>query len=361
MAALFHTEGIQETENQQKTASFEAALGGYPSRETLSTSFGGSTCAESDLSSIASVSNSQNIVKGVDVARFAAAEPWIASQVPYSSTPTPHPSYHLLFIVLLSIIVLIPPAYVLGTKSFGPPLGTVSPLSEASSVPPAPPSAEPTSQPAVTTNVYSPSDYVSLSQKYFADAQNLSHIRQQTQEDKKEIIGKLQQAIDTISEGINTYPNKSELWIQRASIYTAIQGITPQAEKAAIRDLQQAEYLSKHSSPSQPSLPTGLDLVKEQQALSRNVIVASPDQATSPYAVNTDSSAFSATATIPAGQTSLTIKNSRVSDTGPIYVHPKTNTNATLSVTSKIAGQEFTVTLDNAQNTDVPFQYWITK
>ncbi len=275
----------------------------------------------------------------------------------------------MLFAALgLGIIALIPPVVIFTTRVATSP-SLVSPISEASLIN----SSHSTN---ATTTPYSPSYYISLSQQYFKDAYMLSQIRQQTDEDKKEITGKLQQAIDTISEGIYLYPKRSELWVQRANIYTAITGIAPLAKKAAIRDLEQAEYLSKHSSPSQPSLPTGLDLVKEQQALrqssgqalrldagqaSRDVLVAVPDEATSPYQDTKESSAFSGTATISAGQTSITIENTSVTDAAPIYIVPKNQTNATLSVISKQTGKSFTVTLDNAQSTDVPFQYWVTK
>ncbi len=264
-------------------------------------------------------------------------------------------------IVGLLGILILPPVVVVGSRGFGAqPSTLVSPIAEAV-VQPAPHRAQ----------VYSPSDYIALSERYFRDAYTLAQKRQQTEEDKKEIIGKLQQAINTISEGINLYPNRAELWVQRANFYTAVVSIAPQAQEAAIRDIEQAQRLSQHNSlpseasakegASQPSLPSGLEFIKDQQADSRDVIVAAPDEPTSPYQDAKESSAVIGTATVPAGQTELTVVQASVTDISPIYVVPKGQTNATITVVSKQAGVGFTVALDNAQNTDVPFQYWITR
>ncbi len=265
-----------------------------------------------------------------------------------------HTTNWMMFAALgLGIIALIPPVVIFTTRVATSP-SLVSPISEASLIN----SSHSTN---ATTTPYSPSYYISLSQQYFQDAYMLSQIRQQTEEDKKEIIGKLQQAIDTISEGISLYPKRSELWTQRANIYTAIAGIAPLAGKAATSDLQQVQRLSTHREDQSTSPLQGLELVKDQQANSRDVLVAVPDKATSPYQDTKESPAFSGPPIIPAGQTSITIENTSVTDAAPIYIVPKNQTNATLSVISKQTGKSFTVTLDNAQNTDVPFQYWVTR
>ncbi|MBI2404576.1 hypothetical protein HYV22_00125 [Candidatus Gottesmanbacteria bacterium] len=202
-----------------------------------------------------------------------------------------------------------------------------------------------------------------MSQRYFADAYTISQKRQQTEEDKKEILANLQKAINTISEGISLYPNTAELWTQRANFYLAIQSIAPQAKEAALHDIEKAQSISQHSpsAPSSPSQPSGLELVKEEQVNSRDVIVAAPDEATSPYEDTKETSAITGTATIPAGQTTLTVENMYVTDESPVYVVPKTQIPAVLTVVKKISGSGFIVALDNAQTIDISFQYWVTK
>ena len=95
--------------------------------------------------------------------------------------------------------------------------------------------------------------------------------------------------------------------------------------------------------------------------MTRDVVVAAPDAAPSPYSQTSESSAYSDTEVIPAGQTTVMISNARVTDASPVYVVAKGQTNATISVVSKQEGVGFTAALDNAQNTDVPFQYWVTQ
>lgn len=337
---------FEPIDSQQKTASFEAAFGDLAKfGQTL------------DLRSNASISGLNNNVKcGVDPTGIEPVRPDFSDPAPKPGGPTPHLSYHLFGIALFSILVLIPPAYVLGSKMFAPAPELVSPLSEVSSSSPSLPS-----QPAAT-KVYTPSDYLYLSQRYFADAQMLSQKRQQTDGDKKDILGKLQKAIDTISEGISLYPNKAELWAQRANFYIAIQNIAPQAKEVALHDIEKAQSISQHTSTiSTPNIPKGLELIKDQQADSRDVIVAAPGETSSPYEDTKETSAITGTGVFPAGQTEFTIANASVTDAAPVYVVPKTQTSGVLTVIKKIAGSGFMVALDTPQTTDVPFQYWITR
>ena len=308
-----------------------------------------------------------------------------------------------------------------------------------------------------SSSPYTPSQYIYFSQSYFADGQAMSQNRQQSDEDKKQILAKLQQSLDTISEGIQQYPKRAELWAHRAAIERALTGITPNALASAIADMEQAYQLSPQNpdygktlsdlylkaqqldkatfyltqtqalKPNDPQLlynlaqlqvkagllaaanvsftkllplvtdanqkekvktekaaveqllsqagnipqsplspqspqfspPQGLELLPAQQTLSRELVVAAPDDSLSPYEDTVAGSAYSGSATLPKGQTSVTIENTRVSDTAPIYVTPQGATNATLTVASKKAGSHFVVSVDNPQQQDVNFQWWI--
>ncbi len=263
--------------------------------------------------------------------------------------------------IVVLFLLALPPVAVLSMRlTQAPTSPTVSPLSD-------PATAGPTPQPAVAAKVYAPSDYLYLSQRYFTDAYTVSQKRQQTEDDKKEILANLQKAINTISEGISLYPTTVELWTQRANFYTAIQSIAPQAKEAALYDIQQAQNISQHNAPPPPAggLPKGLEVVKDQQANSRDVVVAAPGEPTSPYQNTNEGSAATGTAVIPAGQTELTVQNSSVTDAAPIYVvpirHPADQTSAVLSVVKKMSGSGFVVALDNPQTVDISFQYWVTR
>lgn len=228
---------------------------------------------------------------------------------------------------------------------------------------------------------YSPSEYISRSTALFRDAETLSHNREQSEEDKRQILSNLQQALDTISEGIVTYPTRSELWAHRAAIERAVISISRSALSAAIADMIRAVELAPENqeyariladlkgqgapeasqaseSSSGRALPAGLELVPDGYTLSRELVVASPDEAASPYEDDVGGSAYSGTAAIPAGQTSVTIQTSRVTD-APIYVTPEVTTNATLTVTTKTSGSYFVVAVDAVQEKDLPFNWWI--
>ena len=323
----------------------------------------------------------------------------------------------------------------------------------------------------LTPSLYSPSQYIYLSQSYFADGQTMSQNREQSEEDKKIILAKLQQSLDTIGEGIAQYPKRPELWAHRAAIKRALAGLSANAIPSAIADMEQAValspanpdytktlsdlYLAQCKSPSgdantcrldqavvyltrtqtakpndaqllyslaqlqvkagllksaqisfakllplvsdagqkqqvtrektaveqllakagetkfdqldkldqfdqnQSPPPAGLELLPDQQVMSRELVVAAPDDGLSPYEDTVGSSAFSGSTTIPKGQTSVTVESTRVTDTAPVYVTPQGATNATLTVTTKKAGSHFVVSVDSPQTADLPFSWWI--
>jgi len=93
--------------------------------------------------------------------------------------------------------------------------------------------------------------YIDNSQQFLARAEELSQNRNQDEEDKKEILSFVQKSLETISEGLALYPQDDRLWAQRAKIYQGIASFTPQAEIAALADLEQARQLS----PQNPNYP----------------------------------------------------------------------------------------------------------
>ena len=72
-----------------------------------------------------------------------------------------------------------------------------------------------------------------------------------------------------------------------------------------------------------------------------------------------DQAATIGNATIPAGQTSVTIKTTAVKANSEIFVTSKTNTTIPLNVTSQVDGTSFTVKIGIPLDEDVNFNYWI--
>ena len=93
--------------------------------------------------------------------------------------------------------------------------------------------------------------YIDTSQQFLVRAEELSKNQNQNEEDKKQILTLIQGALETISEGLTLYPQDDRLWAQRAKIYQGIASFTPQAEMAALADLEQARQLS----PQNPNYP----------------------------------------------------------------------------------------------------------
>lgn len=399
----------------------------------------------------------------------------------------PFTTYAWLGVTSLGILAVLAVPVVLAFSHTN--AAVLSPVADESITPSSP------TAPAVQSAgvVYSPTQYIYLSQSFFSDGQTLSQNRQQSQEDKKVILTKLQQSLDTISEGVSLYPKRPELWAHRAAIKRALAGLSANAIPSAIADMNEAvtlapanpdytktlsdlylkqcaavhpegersshlpgeacqldkavSYLARtqaakpndaqllyslaqlqvkagllknaqisfakllalvadanqkqkiqsekaaveallakaggDANSSTPGVedfntpgvslgddspPAGLELVPDQQVMSRELVVASPDDGLSPYEDAVGGSAFSGTATLAAGATSVTVESTRVTDTAPVYVTLATpgvkdfNTpgvNATLTVTTKKAGSHFVVSIDAAQTSDIPFNWWI--
>ncbi|MBP8591571.1 tetratricopeptide repeat protein [Candidatus Shapirobacteria bacterium] len=93
--------------------------------------------------------------------------------------------------------------------------------------------------------------YIDTAQQFLVRAEELSRNQNQNEEDKRQILTFVQKALETISEGLALYPQDDRLWAQRAKIYQGIASFTPQAEMAALADLEQARQLS----PQNPNYP----------------------------------------------------------------------------------------------------------
>jgi len=93
--------------------------------------------------------------------------------------------------------------------------------------------------------------YINTSQQFLVRAEEKSQNKNQTEEEKKEIIALIKNALEVITEGINRYPQDDRLFAQRAKIYQGITSFAPQSIDAALTDLEQAHRLS----PQNPNYP----------------------------------------------------------------------------------------------------------
>ncbi len=96
-----------------------------------------------------------------------------------------------------------------------------------------------------TENERSVSYYIAVSQEFLNQARSLANNNpNQTQEQKQEIINKVDKALEIINQGIQAYPNDDRVYSQRASIYQSLVPFMSEASKYAIADLIQASQLN---------------------------------------------------------------------------------------------------------------------
>jgi len=72
-----------------------------------------------------------------------------------------------------------------------------------------------------------------------------------------------------------------------------------------------------------------------------------------------DEEATIGTATIPAGETLIVVKNNQITENSLIFVTPKTTISQPLAVTKQIEGESFTVEVEGPVAKEVKFNWWI--
>ncbi|OGY13660.1 MAG: hypothetical protein A3A62_03295 [Candidatus Blackburnbacteria bacterium RIFCSPLOWO2_01_FULL_44_43] len=101
--------------------------------------------------------------------------------------------------------------------------------------------------------------------------------------------------------------------------------------------------------------------IESKTASTESIIIASPTNS-DPNTINssTESNATAGKATLPAGETIVTIANTNVTDSTLVYVTPNSPTgNQVLYIKNKLAGESFTVAVDNPLTQDVEFSWWV--
>jgi len=87
--------------------------------------------------------------------------------------------------------------------------------------------------------------YITTSQEFLNQARSLANNNpNQTEEQKQEIIKKVEKALEIINQGIQVYPQDDRVYTQRANIYQSLTPFVPEANKYAIADLIQATQIN---------------------------------------------------------------------------------------------------------------------
>ncbi|OGY15514.1 MAG: hypothetical protein A3H88_01630 [Candidatus Blackburnbacteria bacterium RIFCSPLOWO2_02_FULL_44_9] len=99
---------------------------------------------------------------------------------------------------------------------------------------------------------------------------------------------------------------------------------------------------------------------KGSATLNKIVIASGESGETDNIDTSTQSNATAGKAILPAGETIVTIANTNVTDSTLVYVTPNSPTgNQVLYIKNKLAGESFTVAVDNPLTQDVEFSWWV--
>jgi hypothetical protein len=130
--------------------------------------------------------------------------------------------------------------------------------------------------------------------------------------------------------------------------------------------IQTSSFITTNASGSATATITASGSATFNQVAVKGITIASPtatDSATATESgtlTQTNSNATAGTATLPAGETVVTIENTLVKDNTLIYLTPLSNTNnQVLYVSSKTSDTGFTVAINQTAPTDIEFTYWL--
>jgi hypothetical protein len=215
--------------------------------------------------------------------------------------------------------------------------------------------ATPTAQALKTTP-----ELINLAQNYLDKAFTLAKASNQTEDQKSQIMQNLDQSLSFTTQAINQEPRNPNPYILRAQILTAVSNTNPSALAQAQKDLETAQGLSQGQPITLPESINPLNLLPDQQAIaSSDLILAAPqDAVASTVSGELNSNSFTTTALVPAGETEVLIKDSRITSTSYIYLIPESQTNASLFVKAKGQGQ-FTLAVSTPSDIDLTINYYI--
>jgi hypothetical protein len=203
---------------------------------------------------------------------------------------------------------------------------------------------------------------LSLSNSFLKKAVELSNsIPNQTPADKQKIIDLLNQSLISANRAIAADPYNPAGYQMRAKINLTVATINPEAKLLAQQDLETAKKLG--ANPNEfPEIKTDpMELIPlEEASLASNIIIASPqeNQSTDPINTRTATNAITATVTIPASQTQVSI-SLPLNPTDLIYLIPENNfTNAAPYLLSK-STTGFTIAIDSPLNSNLNITYWV--
>jgi hypothetical protein len=221
------------------------------------------------------------------------------------------------------------------------------------------PTITPTTSNPTPTPTPTFAESLNLAQNFLDKAFILAKNQNQTETDKKQIIGTLNQSLSEVNSAINLSPKDPKGYLLRAKILTAISKLEPEALAKAQTDLDLASKLSNGQEISLPSPINPINLIPDERAtIAQNLIIAAPEDATSSSTTaNQSGNTITGSTTFPAGQTDITIKNINITENSQIYLIPKTK-GSSLYIRSKASGR-FIIAATTPPTQSVPLDYWI--
>ncbi len=274
-----------------------------------------------------------------------------------STIPTFHfdaKKYAVFALAFTGISFLVVPLLIAVTQSSGQPTGTyLSPVPEGQV-------AQVTPSPTTTQIIaMSPAQAVLSAQAFLEKAITLSQKDPQNDQDKQEITQLLSQSLDYANTAVELSPKSPQTYLARARVLATSSSVWPQATQWAQKDLEVAQKLAN----GQPvDLPTKVNLLStapvEQANTGKKLVIAAPEETKPNNQAQTAGNTLKDFATIPAGKSTLEIKNPNIKEDSYLYIIPKEGNNTVLFVQSKTVGKA-TIGTSSAPTAPLEFEYWI--
>lgn len=218
--------------------------------------------------------------------------------------------------------------------------------------------------------IQSLSYYLSLATSFLEKATRLANDNpQQSEVDKLKIVNTLNEALKAANQAIANYPVQAEGYLVRAKVFKRAKLVWPDTAKLAQRDLNQAKILLNSPEADEQALLNNLpadevnpiNFIPAQQAkLASNLTIAGPDDNSqfTNHKSQTTNNTQEGEATIPVGETEITVQIPLKADDLVYTVLQENPNNQTLSVSAKTESW-FRVKLDSPAAKNLKFDWWI--
>ena len=204
-----------------------------------------------------------------------------------------------------------------------------------------------------------PQEAILSAQAFLEKAISVAQKQPQTQTDKEQIIGFLNQSLNLANQAVALAPQAPQSYLMRARVLSTSSSLRPDAVQLAQKDLEAAQALANGQQVTLPTNINLMDLSPTQQAAGQNpIVIAAPEEdQTKTSTGSASANTHRANATIKRGHDEVAISDDNIIADSYVYLIPAPG-QPLIYIKSKTEG-EIVVATGSQLTEELNFEYWV--